>query len=151
VSRRSQTAHTIASWRTWKERISVNPAACHGKACVPEDIDAGLGYAAELVREGWIDLLPATSRPEGQAKPPVPPTRSAVCVVGGTGIQPVGTLATDVPAYVRRLGLSTRQLINPGAISLCEKELTFDDQNALPFHATSDREVFRLFFGESGI
>jgi uncharacterized protein (DUF433 family) len=71
----------------WKERISVNPAVCHGKACIrgtrvmvsvildnvaagtprleilasyptlkPEDIDAALGYAAELVREGAIDL-----------------------------------------------------------------------------------------------
>jgi uncharacterized protein (DUF433 family) len=71
----------------WKDRISVNPAVCHGKACIrgtrimvsvildniaagvprgeilasypainPEDIDAALGYAAELVREGSIDL-----------------------------------------------------------------------------------------------
>ena len=44
----------------WKERISVNPAVCHGKASYPaiksEDIDAALAYAAELVREGSIDL-----------------------------------------------------------------------------------------------
>lgn len=71
----------------WKDRISVNPAVCHGKACIrgtrimvsvildnvaagvpraeilasypaakPEDIDAALAYAAELVREGSIDL-----------------------------------------------------------------------------------------------
>ena len=71
----------------WKERISVNPAVCHGKACIrgtrimvsvildnvaagvpraeiltsypgmkSEDIDAALAYAAELVREGSIDL-----------------------------------------------------------------------------------------------
>ena len=71
----------------WKERISVNPAVCHGKACIrgtrimvsvvldnvaagvprleilasypsikPEDIDAALAYAAELVREGSVDL-----------------------------------------------------------------------------------------------
>ena len=71
----------------WKERISVDPAVCHGKACVrgtrnmvsvildnvaaavprteilagyaalkSEDIDAALAYAAELVREGSIDL-----------------------------------------------------------------------------------------------
>jgi uncharacterized protein (DUF433 family) len=71
----------------WKDRISVNPAVCHGKACIrgtrimvsvildnvaagvqraeilssypalkSEDIDAALAYAAELVREGTIDL-----------------------------------------------------------------------------------------------
>jgi uncharacterized protein (DUF433 family) len=71
----------------WKERISVNPAVCHGRACVrgtrimvsiildnvaagvpraeilasypaitPEDIDAALAYAAELTREGSVDL-----------------------------------------------------------------------------------------------
>jgi len=71
----------------WKERVSVNPAVCHGKACVrgtrvlisvildniaagvdrseilagypslkPEDIDAALAYAAELAREGAMDL-----------------------------------------------------------------------------------------------
>lgn len=72
---------------SWKERISVDTAVCHGKACIrgtrimvsvvldnvaagvsrseiinsypaltPEDIDAALSYAAELVREGSIDL-----------------------------------------------------------------------------------------------
>jgi uncharacterized protein (DUF433 family) len=71
----------------WKDRISVNPAVCHGKACIrgtrvmvsvildniaagisrpeilasypslePEDIDAALAYAAEVVREGAMDL-----------------------------------------------------------------------------------------------
>jgi len=71
----------------WKERISVNPAVCHGKACIrgtrvmvsvildnvaagtprseilasyralkPEDIDAAVAYAAELVRKGSVDL-----------------------------------------------------------------------------------------------
>ena len=71
----------------WKERISVNPAVCHGRACIrgtrimvsvildniaarvpraeilasypsirPEDIDAALAYAAELTREGFVDL-----------------------------------------------------------------------------------------------
>ncbi len=71
----------------WKERISVNPGVCHGKACIqgtrimvsvildnvaagiprtdilasyppikPQDIDAALAYAAELAREGSIDL-----------------------------------------------------------------------------------------------
>jgi len=71
----------------WRDRISVNPAVCHGKACIrgtriivsavldnvaagiprseilascpslkPEDIEAALAYAAELVREGSIDL-----------------------------------------------------------------------------------------------
>ena len=71
----------------WKDRISVNPAICHGKACIrgtrvmvsvlldnvaagipsaeilasypsvkSEDIDAALAYAAELAREGSIDL-----------------------------------------------------------------------------------------------
>jgi uncharacterized protein (DUF433 family) len=71
----------------WKQRISVNSAVCHGKACIrgtrvmvsaildnvaagvpraevlasypaiqSEDIDAALAYAAELVREGSIEL-----------------------------------------------------------------------------------------------
>ena len=71
----------------WRERISVNPAICHGRACVrgtrimvsvvidniaagvsrkeilqdypglvDADIDAALAYAAELAREGTIDL-----------------------------------------------------------------------------------------------
>jgi uncharacterized protein (DUF433 family) len=71
----------------WRERISVNPAVCHGRACVRgtrimvsvvidniaagipreeilrdypalanADIDAALAYAAELTREGTIDL-----------------------------------------------------------------------------------------------
>ena len=71
----------------WRDRISVNPAVCHGKACIrgtrimvsvvldnlatgiprseilasypslkPDDIDAALEYAAELVREGSADL-----------------------------------------------------------------------------------------------
>jgi uncharacterized protein (DUF433 family) len=71
----------------WKERISVNPAVCHGKACIrgtrimvsviidniatgvsraeirssypaltDADIDAALAYAAELTREGTVDL-----------------------------------------------------------------------------------------------
>ncbi len=71
----------------WRERVSVNPAVCHGRACIrgtrvlisvildniaagvdrpqilasyfslkPEDIDAALAYAAELVREGAMDL-----------------------------------------------------------------------------------------------
>jgi uncharacterized protein (DUF433 family) len=73
--------------QNWKERISVNPAVCHGKACIrgtrvmvsviidnlaagvsrdeirssypaltPPDIDAALAYAAELTREGTVDL-----------------------------------------------------------------------------------------------
>lgn len=73
--------------KNWKERISVNPAVCHGKACIrstrimasvildniaagvprgeilvsypaiaSEDIDAALAYAAELAREGSVDL-----------------------------------------------------------------------------------------------
>jgi uncharacterized protein (DUF433 family) len=77
----------IETMDKWKERISVNPAVCHGKACIygtrvmvsvildnvaagtprseilasypalkAEDIDAALAYAAELVREGSIDL-----------------------------------------------------------------------------------------------
>ena len=71
----------------WRERISVNPEICHGKACVrgtrimvsvvldnlaagvgredilasypslqPADLDAALGYAAELAREGMMRL-----------------------------------------------------------------------------------------------
>jgi len=71
----------------WKERISVNPAVCHGRACIrgtrvlvsaivdniaagvtreeilrsypalkDADIDAALGYVAELAREGTLDL-----------------------------------------------------------------------------------------------
>jgi len=73
--------------QNWKERISVNPAICHGKACIRgtrvmvsviidniaagvsreeirssypaitlADIDAALAYAAELTREGTVDL-----------------------------------------------------------------------------------------------
>jgi uncharacterized protein (DUF433 family) len=73
--------------RNWRERISVNPAVCHGRACVrgtrvlvsvivdnvaagvpreeillnyealtDPDIDAALAYAAELTREGTVDL-----------------------------------------------------------------------------------------------
>ena len=72
---------------SWRDRISVNPAVCPGKACIrgtrimvsvvldnvaagipksqilasypslkPEDIEAALAYAAELVREGSVDL-----------------------------------------------------------------------------------------------
>jgi uncharacterized protein (DUF433 family) len=71
----------------WRERISVDPRVCHGKACIrgtrvlvsvvldniaagvpreeilasypgleSPDIDAALTYAAELAREGTIDL-----------------------------------------------------------------------------------------------
>ncbi|HTQ59669.1 MAG TPA: DUF433 domain-containing protein [Candidatus Solibacter sp.] len=73
--------------RKWQERISVNPAICHGRACVrgtrvmvsavidnvaagvareeilrsypglvEADIDAALAFAAELAREGTVDL-----------------------------------------------------------------------------------------------
>ncbi len=75
------------SMQDWRERIMVNPAVCHGRACVrgtrvmvsvivdnvaagvPReeilrnypalkdlDIDAALAYAAELTREGTVDL-----------------------------------------------------------------------------------------------
>jgi len=71
----------------WRDRVSVNPSVCHGKACIrgtrimvsvildnlaagmdraeilasysslePSDIDASLAYAAELAREGTMDL-----------------------------------------------------------------------------------------------
>lgn len=71
----------------WRERISVDPHVCHGKACIrgtrvmvsvildniaagvdrseilssypslsAPDLDAALAYAAELVREGAVDL-----------------------------------------------------------------------------------------------
>lgn len=71
----------------WRERVSVDPAICHGKACIrgtrimvsvildniaagvgreeilssypslrARDIDAALSYAAELAREGTVDL-----------------------------------------------------------------------------------------------
>ena len=71
----------------WRDRISVNPLVCHGRACIrgtrimvsvildnlaegiaPEqllesypsiksaDIQASLAYAAELAREGTVDL-----------------------------------------------------------------------------------------------
>ena len=77
----------MKSMEGWRERISVNPSVCHGKACIrrtrvmvsvildnvaagvpraeilasypaieSEDIDAALAYAAELAREGSIDL-----------------------------------------------------------------------------------------------
>ncbi len=73
--------------RNWRDRISVNPAICHGRACVrgtrvmvsvvvdniaagvprheilrsypaltDADIDAALAYAAELTREGTVEL-----------------------------------------------------------------------------------------------
>jgi uncharacterized protein (DUF433 family) len=71
----------------WRERVSIDPAVSHGKACIrgtrimvsvildniaagvngnellasypslkPDDINAALAYAAELAREGTIDL-----------------------------------------------------------------------------------------------
>jgi uncharacterized protein (DUF433 family) len=71
----------------WREHISVNPAVCHGKACIrgtrvmvsvivdnvaagasrdeirasypaltDADVDAALAYAAELTREGAVEL-----------------------------------------------------------------------------------------------
>ena len=73
--------------QSWRERISVNPAVCHGRACIrgtrvmvsavvdniaagvprdeilhsyptltEADIDAALAYAAELAREGTVEL-----------------------------------------------------------------------------------------------
>ena len=73
--------------QNWRERISVNPAVCHGRACirgtrvlvsaivdnvaagVPQDeilrsypaltkrdIESALAYAAELAREGTVEL-----------------------------------------------------------------------------------------------
>jgi len=73
--------------QNWRGRISINPAVCHGRACVRgtrvlvsvivdnvaagvpheeilqsypaltrPDIDAALAYAAELTREGTVDL-----------------------------------------------------------------------------------------------
>jgi uncharacterized protein (DUF433 family) len=78
--------------QNWRERISVNPAVCHGRACIrgtrvmvsavidnvaagvtrdeilqsypalqQADIDAALAYAAELAREGTVDLPLETS------------------------------------------------------------------------------------------
>ena len=71
----------------WRERITINPAVCHGRACIhgtrvmvsvildnlaagvphadilrsypalqEPDIQAALAYAAELAREGVVDL-----------------------------------------------------------------------------------------------
>ncbi len=71
----------------WQERITINPAVCHGRACIrgtrvmvsvildniaagvpraeimrsypaieESDIQAALAYAAELAREGTLDL-----------------------------------------------------------------------------------------------
>jgi uncharacterized protein (DUF433 family) len=79
--------------QNWRERISINPAVCHGRACirgtrvlvsaivdnvaagVPEeeilrsyaaltktDIEAALAYAAELAREGAVEL-PLETKP----------------------------------------------------------------------------------------
>jgi uncharacterized protein (DUF433 family) len=79
--------------QNWRERISVNPAVCHGRACirgtrvlvsaivdnvaagVPHDeilrsypaltnvdIEAALAYAAELAREGTVEL-PLETKP----------------------------------------------------------------------------------------
>jgi uncharacterized protein (DUF433 family) len=86
-ARRPPKSDTMKAMENWKERVSVDPAVCHGKACIrgtrilvsvildnvaagvprdeivasyppikPEDIDASLAYAAELTREGSIDL-----------------------------------------------------------------------------------------------
>lgn len=74
----------------WREKVSVNPEICHGKACIAgtrimvsvvldnlaaginpneilksypalmsEDIQAAIGYAADLARERVIALPPA--------------------------------------------------------------------------------------------
>jgi uncharacterized protein (DUF433 family) len=87
ASQSLQKRDTIESMVNWQERISVDPAVCHGKACIrgtrimvsvildnvavgipraeilasypalkSEDIDAAFAYAAELAREGSIDL-----------------------------------------------------------------------------------------------
>jgi len=79
--------------QNWRERISVNPTVCHGRACVrgtrilvsaivdnvaagvPQDeilrsypalskldIEAALAYAAELAREGTVELPLETKR-----------------------------------------------------------------------------------------
>lgn len=76
----------------WRERISVDPAICHGKVCIKgtrimvsvildnlaartsrdeilasypslkaEDIDAAIGYAAELARERYVALTPGAA------------------------------------------------------------------------------------------
>ena len=81
---------------SWRERISVNPAVCHGKACIrgtrimvsvivdnvaagvsrqdilhsyppltEADIEAALAYAAELTREGVVDLFSAGQFEQG--------------------------------------------------------------------------------------
>ena len=75
------------SMNSWRERITIDPKVCHGKACIkgtrimvsvvldnlaagvpreeilssypslqPGDLDAALGYAAELAREGTAGL-----------------------------------------------------------------------------------------------
>ena len=89
IGNRAAVSETVESvvMASWRDRISVNPAVCHGKACVrvtrimvsvvldnvaagiprseilasypalkPDDIEAALAYAAELVREGSLDL-----------------------------------------------------------------------------------------------
>jgi len=79
--------------QNWQERIAVNPAVCHGRACirgtrvlvstivdnvaagVPADeillsypaitkldVEAALAYAAELAREGTVELPLETKR-----------------------------------------------------------------------------------------
>lgn len=75
----------------WRDRISVDPRVCHGKACVrgarvlvsvlldnlaageavesiardyhvaPEDVRAALLYAGELARESVVDLPPTAA------------------------------------------------------------------------------------------
>jgi uncharacterized protein (DUF433 family) len=76
----------------WKERITVDPQVCHGRACIrgtrvmvsvildnlasgigreeivasypslrDEDIDAAIGYAAELARERVIPIVPGAA------------------------------------------------------------------------------------------
>jgi uncharacterized protein (DUF433 family) len=77
---------------TWRDRVTVDPGVCHGRACIRgtrvmvsvildnlaaetprdeilraypalrrEDIDAAIGYAAELARERVVPLEPGAA------------------------------------------------------------------------------------------
>lgn len=80
--------HTGKQFMSWQDRITVNPAICHGKACIRgtrvmvsvvldnlaageppeeimrgyhlqrEDVQAAMQYAAELARETIIPFMP---------------------------------------------------------------------------------------------
>jgi uncharacterized protein (DUF433 family) len=86
----------------WRDRITVNPAVCHGKACIRgtrvmvsvildnlaagesheeimsgyhverEDVQAAINYAAELARETVIPFIPGLADAVQDRREPAP-------------------------------------------------------------------------------